>query len=165
MSTKDFKLTDAYYNIFSASLKRCGDCVDINGWRYDKEMGMEEYTPIDIDDPFIQYQFIVCISFLKTYFPSGGPKDTVSSFDLREGCELWWFKKNNEKVYIDTGVLLVALVACGLAPKNLWFSMECNQKARIPLQRWQVFCEENTYTTQVIIKPSSESSADVIKIT
>lgn len=137
-----FQLTDAQQKIFVNALSRCGECVDVQGWRYTKELGADDYNPIDVNDSDMQKQFFVSIKFLRTMFPYKGTEETIDSINLRDAAEWWWEKIEDESVPIENGIMLVAIVACGLAPKDLWLSMNVEQKAYINMNKWKKFCED-----------------------
>lgn len=142
---QSFKMTEKQLCIFKNALARCGDCVDLNGWRYNKELGFEEYIEIDPDNVQHSYQFYVSVKFLRTHFPIKGKDETISSAHLRNSAEQWWKETTEENIDIDNGIMLVAIVACGLAPRDLWHSMDVTQKAIIGLQTWQRFCKKFHY--------------------
>ena len=142
----DFELTDQQRRVFESALRKCGESVDLYGWRYNKELGADEYTPIDINDKSVQHQFFVCIKFLRSVFPYKGPKETIDSVCLRDAAEVWWDQTQHRNVSIDNGVMLVACVACGMVPKDLWWSMEISQIVMIPLDDWRKFCEDFAFS-------------------
>ena len=85
-----------------STLLRCGDRVDINGWRTSVRVGTDKYEAFDLD-------------------------------------EAWWAytKPKKEPIYVDEGIMLLAIVYCGYAPIELWSpSFEISQMARIPVDEW-----------------------------
>lgn len=161
----NFTLNKKEIKLLKNSLKRCGDMIDMQGWRYSKEIGIDEYQPIDVEDKEVQYQFSACVNFLRKNFPRAFNRDTVSSMDLREACELWWYDTQDEKLYIDNGIMLLAVVARNLCSSDLWYSMEHNQHARIPTNKWMDFCEKYDYQTKHPWSLSDEDThIDILKI-
>ena len=135
--------------MMSSALSRCEDMIDLQGWRYSKDLGMDEYKPIDLGDGMLQDQFGICVLFLDRFFGRPSKLETVSSLDLRDAIEVWWFVEKSSKVYIETGILLLALIAKGYAPEDLWLSMEPHQQAHIPVDKWEDFCAKYDYTQNV----------------
>lgn len=131
------------------ALKRCNDMLDIQGWRYSKELGMDDYKPIDLTNPDIKTQYYICINFLKQFFPKAGKRETVSSWDLRDAAEVWWLTTKKEPKYIDNGIMILAIITRGLAPNDLWYSMEIAQQARIPIGKWKKFCIQYNYKPKI----------------
>lgn len=130
---------------FKNALERCGDKVDLSGWRYSKYLGYNDYIEIDVEDPIIQRQFDICLKFLKEFFPRSHHRESIYSEDLKCAVETWWEKTTNEKIFIDNGIMLVALVAKKLCPENMWLNGDISQPAMIPPGRWRKFCNEYDY--------------------
>lgn len=140
MIDKSGTMTEKQIQIFQNTLQRCGECVDLHGWRYNKDLGFEDYVDIDTNNKDHQKQFYVCVKFLRTHFPTKGRDETVSSFRLRNAAEQWWYNTFLSDIAIDNGIMLVAIVACGLCPLELWHSMELEQKAVIKIDDWNKLC-------------------------
>lgn len=161
----NFTLNKTDLKTFHESLEKCGDKLDLQGWRYSKDLGINEYTPIQQNESMTYYQYKICISFLKHFFSKASKIDTVTSFDLREAAELWWSKTYSESIYIDNGIMLLAIVSRGLAPIDLWFSMDLNQQAKIPVSKWNDFCAKYNYITKIQWTISNDDDCgDVLKI-
>lgn len=160
-----FKLNLTNYTSMANALTRCGDRIDVNGWRYSMDMGMNDYEPLDITDNDTQYEYMMCTSFLDDIFGNPGKTETVSSFDLREAAEVWWYTSTSEKHYIKNGVMLLALIAKGYAPSNLWLSMEHHQQGYIPISKWVKFCSEFRYTQRINwIELNDFDETDIVKL-
>lgn len=142
MIGKKFYMTEQQRNIFKHALSRCGECVDLHGWRYSKDIGFEEYVAIDIYNTDHCYQFYVSVKFLRTHFPIKGNDETLPSIQLRNAAERWWKETSQKDVAIDNGIMMVAIVACGLAPRDLWHSMDVVQKAMIKIHTWNRVCKK-----------------------
>lgn len=147
MIRMQFLMTEQQRNIFKRALSRCGECVDVNGWRYSKDLGFEEYVAIDINNTNHCYQFYVSVKFLRTHFPNKGKDETLSSMQLRNAAEQWWKDTTEQDIAIDNGIMMVAIVACGLAPHDLWHSMDVIQKAMIKVHSWNRFCKNKKKST------------------
>lgn len=158
---KKFKLTNSTKKLFYNTVEKCGDKVDLYGWRYSKNIGMDDYNPIDTLDEEIQYQFGICLKFLKQFFPRKHHTETISSHDLTKGAQLWWETNNEQPISIYNGVMLVAIIVRGLAPTDLWYSMEQYQQALIPVVNWRNFCEQYDYSTIVNWQNLNKDNGDV----
>jgi len=146
------------------TLEKCGDELDLSGWRYGKSLGMSEYIEIDVNDENKLLQFHVCLSFLKTFFSRKYHSETVYSMDLKHGAELWWENSQNKLISIDNGIMLAAIVAKGLAPDNLWLSMNVNQQALISPSKWKKFCDKFGYESKTGWNDDNNKDHDTIKI-
>lgn len=161
---RSFKITPSSKKLFKAALKKCGDKVDLNGWRYSKSLGDSEYEKIEIDKENI-YQFVVCWKFLKHFFNRAHPTETVFSEDLRRASEVWMEEDEDEPISISDGIMILAIVSRGLCPENMWYSMDTNQQARISPPKWKKFCKRYNYDEKVDWKSvNQQAEDDVIKI-
>ena len=166
MSLESFKISESLKKQFIEALKKCEDMVDLEGWRYSKMLGMDDYIPIDVDNIHIQYQYHVCMNFLKQFFSRSHDRETVFSEDLKTGAEVWFKHTEDKDISIHNGVMLVAIISKHLSPDDLWYSMETNQQALIQPRKWKDFCNQYNYKQKVDWEDLVDSSedSDVVKI-
>ena len=143
-----FKLPEVTQKLLCRTIEKCGDQIDLAGWRYCEHIGASTYEPIDANCQYVQREFSVCLKFLKHFFPKCYHTETVSSEDLKCGAEIWWEESNQSPISINNGIMLLAIIARGLAPPDLWFNMEPSQQAFISVIKWDKFCEDYNYKTK-----------------
>lgn len=165
LDLESFKVLPSVKKLLIKTLNKCGEELDLSGWRYDKTLGMGEYIPIDVNDKDKLFQFDVCLKFLKTFFSRKHRSETVYSEDLKCAAELWWEKSEKQLISLDNGMMLAAIVAKGLAPDDLWYSMSVSQQAFIPPAKWRKFCDKYGYNTKTVWSEDEEDEDhDTIKI-
>jgi hypothetical protein len=166
MSNESFKIAPLTKKLMIKTLERCGDELDLSGWRYDKILGTDEYIKIDVNDDDKLFQFHVCLIFLKTFFSRKFHSETVYSTDLKSVVELWWAQTEKNLISIDNGIMLAAIVAKGLAPDDLWYSMNISQQAYISPKKWKKLCEKYSYkpNVEINVEDYSKDEYDTIKI-
>lgn len=166
MKKSTFKLTTTTKKLLNDTLERCGEEIDLAGWRYNQMLGIGDYMSIETGNENIQYQFGVCLKFLKQFFPRKFNTETISSRDLKSAAQLWWETEKEVPISINNGIMLLAIIARGLAPPDLWYSMEIYQQALIPITNWNLFCKQYEYETKVdwVKLNKEDNDLDMIKI-